>query len=124
MPARPLTDRHGLALSCTDAAAVHRYDAALALLNRFDADPLAEIDVALEASPGFVMGHAFRAGLMVMGCEAGVLPELRRSLAAAEALVGVATEREYAHVAAAGLWAAGETDTARRRYGEIAARWP
>ena len=124
MTARTLTDRHGLALSTRNGAAIARYDTALALLNRFAADPLAEIDAALAETPDFVMGHAFRAGLMVMGCEAGLLPELRRSLDAAEALSGIATEREFAHIAAAGAWAAGAFDAARQRYGEIAARWP
>jgi tetratricopeptide (TPR) repeat protein len=124
MPHRILTDRHGLTLSTRDAQAVRRYDAALALLNRFDADPLAEIDAALAETPDFVMGHAFRAGLMVMGCEPALLPALRESLDAAEALAGIATEREFSHIAAARAWADGAFQTARRRYGEIVARWP
>lgn len=124
MPTRVLTDRHGLTVSTTEREAVRRYDAALALLNRFDADPLAEIDQALADCPDFVMGHAFRAALMVMGAEASLVPELRRSVAAAEALSGLATEREFAHICAARAWADGGFETARQRYGEIAARWP
>lgn len=124
MPHRVLTDRHGLPLSTGDGRAVARYDAALGLLNRFDADPLAEIEAALAETPDFVMGHAFRAALMVMGCEPGLVPELRRSVAAAEALSGLATEREFAHICAARAWGDGAFETARQRYGEIAARWP
>jgi tetratricopeptide (TPR) repeat protein len=124
MPSRILTDRQGLALSCAEPCAVARFDRALALLNRFDADPLAEIDAALADCPDFVMGHAFRAGLMVMAAEAAVLPMLRESVEAVQALSGLATEREFAHAMAAASWAEGGFDLARQRYGEIAARWP
>jgi hypothetical protein len=124
MPATMLTDRHGLPVSTGCRAAVERYDAALALLNRFEADPLAEIEAALLEAPDFAMGHAFRAGLLVMSTERGLLPELRRSVAAGEALATTATEREWAHIAAARAWAQGDFAGARRRYGEIAARWP
>ncbi|MGF1945459.1 hypothetical protein, partial [Enterococcus casseliflavus] len=33
-------------------------------------------------------------------------------------------EREFAHICAARAWADGAFETARQRYGEIAARWP
>lgn len=124
MPTFPCADPHGLAVSCRDKAVLERYGRALSLLNRFQADPLAEIEAALAEAPDFVMGHAFRAGLMVMSTERGLLPELRRSLAAAEALASLATEREWAHIAAARAWMEGEFTLAAGRYGEIVARWP
>lgn len=125
MPTQTMrTDRHGMAVSVASRAAVERYDHALALLNRYEADPLAEIEAALAEAPDFAMGHAFRAALMVLSTERGLLPELRRSIEAAEALAGIATEREWAHVSAAQAWLNGDFAGARRRYGEIAARWP
>jgi tetratricopeptide (TPR) repeat protein len=124
MPPMTLTDGHGLPVSTHSRPALERYGRALAMLNAFRADPLAEIEAALAEAPDFVMGHAFRAGLMAMSTERGLLPELRRSVEAAEALSARATEREWAHVTAARAWMGGDFALARRRYGEIAARWP
>ena len=124
MPPMTLTDGHGLPVSTRSRPALERYGRALAMLNTFRADPLAEIEAALAEAPDFVMGHAFRAGLMVISAEPGLVPELRRSVEAAEALSAHATEHEWAHVTAARAWMGGDFALSRRRYGEIAARWP
>jgi tetratricopeptide (TPR) repeat protein len=118
-----MTDRHGNAVSNGSRAAVDALDRAGQMILAFRADPLAEIDAALAAQPDFAMGHAFRAGLMVMGMERGAAEEAQRSVAAGEAIGGL-TEREAAHLSAARAFADGDFALAHRRYGEIAAAHP
>ena len=119
-----LKDHRGLAVSTTSRKAIDGYERALALLNLYRADPFAEIEAVLEEAPDFAMGHCFRAGLLVTACEAGVQPELRRSLAALEAMSGRLNEREAAHAGAARAWAEGDFHAAKALYGEILLRWP
>ncbi len=124
MPAGLTTDTHGLPLSNASAAARDGYAAALGLLNRYQADPLAAIDAVLAEAPDFLMGHAFRAALLVMSTERGLLPELRRTVEGARCLASRGTEREWAHLAAAAAWMEGDLRRGAERYAGIAARWP
>jgi hypothetical protein len=117
------TDRHGNAVSTDNRRAVEAMDRAGEALLGFRADPLAEIDAALAEQPDFAMGHAFRAGLMVMAAERPAAAEGLASVAAGEQLRH-ATERERAHLAAARAWCEGELALAQRRYGEIVAHYP
>jgi tetratricopeptide (TPR) repeat protein len=118
-----LTDSHGLAVSTQNRSVIARYDHAARLLEGFRADPLAEIDAAIAGQPDFAMGHAFRAGLMLLSTEAGAAVELRRSIEAGEA-VRQANERERAHLAAARAWLEGDFHLAGDRYGAIVREWP
>lgn len=52
-----LADAHGNAVSTRSRAALDLYDRAAALFARFQIDPLAVIDAALQEDPSFVMGH-------------------------------------------------------------------
>jgi len=61
-------------------------------------DPLAGTDAALAAAPGFVMAHAFRAYLHLLGTEPAGTEVARESLRNAAALGG--TDAERAHLAA------------------------
>ena len=121
IPAR--TDRHGNAVSTDSRPAVEAFDRAAAALLGFRGDPLAEIDAALAVQPDFAMGHAFRAGLMVMAAEGPAAAEGLASVAAGEALRH-ATLRERAHLHAARAWCEGDLALAQRRYGEIVAQHP
>ncbi len=118
-----LTDDYGNALSTGSRPAAEALGRAARLMLGFRADPLAEIDAALAVQPDFAMGHAFRAGLLVMAMERSAAEEALRSIAAGEA-VGGANERERAHLAAARACAEGEFARAHRLYGEIAMRHP
>jgi hypothetical protein len=117
-------DRRGLALSTDNAMAVDRFDEAVELLNGFYLDFLARIDEALAADPDFVMGHCFRAALFAMANERAAMPELRRSLAAAEALAPRANERERMHIAALGAWSECDLPRAAARLGRIVQEYP
>lgn len=117
------TDPFGNALSTATAASIEALGRAQEMILAYRADPLAEIDAALAEQPDFAAGHAFRAGLMVMGMERAAAEEAMRSVAAGEALRH-ANARERAHLAAARAFAEGDLALAHRRYGEIAAEHP
>jgi hypothetical protein len=111
-------DERGLPISCGSQASLTGYERALVLLQSYSADPLATIDAVLERDPEFLLGHALRAGLFVVGTERRGADELARSVRAAEALIarGAGTARERAHVAAARAWLDGNFGEAGDRY--------
>ncbi len=113
-----------LPVSTDSAAAVAAYEAALASFLPCHGDPLAAIEPALAGEPGFVMGHALRAGLAVAAWDKGGLPLLRRSLAAVLPLASSANERERAHLGAARAWLAGEYRQAADQYAACVRAWP
>ncbi len=92
------TDALGLTLSGATPAAAASYTAAVSLLQCYRGDPVAEVDAALAEAPDFVMAHALKAWLHLLGTEPGGLPVARDALAAAEGLP--ATTREKGHLAA------------------------
>ena len=101
-------DIRGLALSDATAASLPHYEVAVRELNLFTGDPVASVDEALIENSDFVMAHALRAWLHLIGTEPAGVPVARTALAAAQALP--ANEREQAHLAAishliAGRWA-------------------
>jgi hypothetical protein len=114
-----LKDMHGEPVSTSDRRSLDRFEHASNLLSGFFADPLAVIDGALEEDPDFVMGHCLRAGLMLMSAEKSAVPELRRSVEAAEALASTANTRERGHMAAARAWLEGDFHRAGDLYGQV-----
>jgi hypothetical protein len=91
-------DIRGLALSGATAASLPHYEVAVRELNLFIGDPVATVDEALTENPDFVMAHALRAWLHLIGTEPAGVPVARAALAAAQTLP--ATVREQAHLAA------------------------
>ncbi|WP_270937392.1 tetratricopeptide repeat protein [Falsiroseomonas oryzae] len=118
-----LADRHGNAVSTASRAALEKLEEAGELMLGYRADPLAVVDSALAEQPDFAMGHAFRAGLMVLSMERACVPDAEASITAAWDLPGV-NERERAHLAAAQAWCDGDFAVAHRRYGELSAAFP
>ncbi|MFJ4290471.1 tetratricopeptide repeat protein [Cupriavidus sp. NPDC089707] len=118
-----LTDSRDLAVSTQNDRSVELYETALRLLNGYYGDPLGVIDAALDADPGFAMGHALRAGLMLTAGDGTAEPMLRDSVEAGEALTGL-NEREQRHLAAARAWLDGEFDRSLRLYGDIVVDYP
>ena len=113
-------------MSCGQAQSVESFERAVTLLQGYYADPLAMIDQALAEDPELLMGHAFRAGLFLISTEKRALPELARSVLAAEALIarGQGTARERAHVWAARAWLDGDFERAAARYNRIVVDYP
>ncbi|SFH46394.1 hypothetical protein SAMN04488020_11555 [Palleronia marisminoris] len=95
-----LKDIRGLDVTGATAAALVPYEAAVADLQCYRGDPVAQVDAAIEAAPGFAMAHALKAWLHLLGTEPSALPVARAAHAAAAAAAG--TARERGHVAAIG----------------------
>lgn len=119
-----LGDVRGMPVSTKNHDSLDRYEEAEELFLSYFADPLAVIEAALSDDPGFVMGHCFRAGLMVVGSEKAALAPLEESVKAGEALWDDANERERGHIAAARAWLDGDFATSIRLYGEILHDYP
>ena len=114
-----LRDSRGCPVSTRSAASLAQFEQALTLSVSYQLDPLAAIQAALEADPGFAMGHCLRAGLMIMATDRMVVPLLTESIEAIESLGRRANDREQAHAAAARSWLHGDFAGSIRRYGEI-----
>lgn len=118
------TDSRSVSLSSTNASSIERFEAALELLHGYYGDPLTVIDHALAEDPGFVMGHALRAGIMITAGDGTVAPLLRESVEAGEALSASANERERRHIAAARAWLDGHFTRSIQLYGDIVIDYP
>jgi tetratricopeptide (TPR) repeat protein len=93
-----LRDIRGHALSGATAASLPHYETAVRQLNLYVGDPVASVEAALAAAPEFVMAHALKAYLHLLGTEPAGIPVARTCLEAAQKLP--ATAQEHAHLAA------------------------
>lgn len=118
------TDSRGVSVSSTNTNSLERFEAALELLHGYYGDPLTVIDHALADDPGFVMGHALRAGMMITAGDGAVEPMLRQSVEAGEARSASANERERRHIAAARAWLDGHFACSIQLYGDIVVDYP
>src|SRR5687768_15755099 len=119
-----LCDSRGCPVSTRSATSLSQFERALELSVSYRLDPLAAIQAAVDADPGFAMGHCLRAGLMIMATDRMVLPLLTESVEAVEALGRRANDRERAHAAAARSWLHGDFAGSVRRYGDILLDYP
>jgi len=115
-------DARGLAMTGADSAAADGFEAALAEFQCYVGNPVGTIEAALQARPGFAMGHVLRGYLYGSSAEAPGLREAGLSLEAAQALPTNA--REGLHVAALEALAAGAFDTAVERWETLLVEHP
>lgn len=97
---RSLKDIRGLDMTGATVAALEPYETAVAELQCYRGDPVAHVDAALAAAPGFAMAHVLKAWLHLLGTEPSGLPVARA--AHAKAAESARTTRELGHVAAIG----------------------
>jgi len=95
-------------LSDTTPGAIERYEQALVQFQSYVGDPVETIEAALDQDPEFVLGHLFRAIVLMMFSEQRFVPDARSSLEAAEALSGKANDREHLLTMAANRLIAGD----------------
>jgi tetratricopeptide (TPR) repeat protein len=93
-----LHDVRGHALTGANDHSLPHFETALREFNLYINDPVASVDKAIAASPDFVMAHALRAWLHLLGTEPAGIPVARAALDAARKLP--ATARERGHLAA------------------------
>jgi tetratricopeptide (TPR) repeat protein len=119
-----ITDARGLPTSAVRDESAVAFETALRQLQSYRGDPIATIDAAFAAEPGFVMGHILRAEVCITMWERGFLPEVQRGLQHLERLAPSATDREQRHIAAISDWAAGDWDGLRMRLDRLLDDYP
>lgn len=119
-----LTDCRGVSVSTHSRDALHHYEQAVELSAGYYADPMTTIRVAIDADPDFAMGHCLQAALIVTSTDPTLVPMLRSSIEAVEAVGRRANERERAHAAAARKWLNGDFAGSIRAYGDILLDYP
>lgn len=106
-------------ISMNEAAPVELYEKALRQFQGYVGNPIEVIDEALQIRPDFVLGHAFRAGLLMTFSERRFANEARASVERAEALASKANQRERDLVGAARLLVDGDWHGARAAYDHV-----
>jgi len=105
-------DARGLPVSCGDRAALDLHEKALREYQSYVGDPIATIEEALRLAPDFVLGHVFRATVLMTSTERRLAEQARVSVASAEALLSGANERERGLAGAARRLVDGDWDGA------------
>jgi hypothetical protein len=95
---RVLKDCRGHALTGATERGLPHYETAVRELNLFINDPVATVDKAIAESPDFIMAHALKAWLHLLGTEPGGIPVAREALDAA--CKRPATVQEQGHLTA------------------------
>jgi tetratricopeptide (TPR) repeat protein len=91
-----ISDRQSNRVSGATPEAVALFDQALAEFNIYRGDPVATIDRALAAAPGFVMAHALKAYLLALATEPRATAQATEIVAGARALP--MDDRERSHL--------------------------
>jgi tetratricopeptide (TPR) repeat protein len=109
---RTAHDARGIPVSCSNAAALDLFEEALGQYHGYVGDPLATIDQALELAPDFVLGHLFKAIVLMTFSERRFAESARESLVSAQALLASTNSRERTLAAAASRLVDGDWDGA------------
>ncbi|GLQ81201.1 tetratricopeptide repeat protein 38 family protein [Mesorhizobium huakuii] len=117
-----IRDAFGLTFSGATEAGFTPYSQAVRELLCFIGDPVASVDRAISADPGFVMAHVFKGYLFGLATERDATAVARACHEAALPLA--ATAREEAHVLALGHLANGRRHDAARVLEDIAIETP
>ena len=97
-------DARGLPIGSSSASARAAVDVALWRMMSFYDTPLADLDAAIAADPGWALPHTMKAGFLASLTEASLLAEAQTHLDAARALTSAHTPaRERAHLEAVQL---------------------
>ncbi len=99
-------------VSCADRSALDLYEKALGQYQSYVGNPVATIDQALKHAPDFILGHVFRATVLMTFAERRFAEEARASVASAESLLPHANTRERGLLAAARHLVDGDWDAA------------
>jgi hypothetical protein len=119
-----LKDKWGNPVSAASRKALDHYEQAAEAFLGFSANAWELADAAVDADPGFVMGHCQKAGLRAVAMEKSFEPQVRPAVEAAEGLAARANERERAHIAALRALLDGEWRAASRIYGALLVEHP
>lgn len=119
-----LEDLRGLPVSTRSVQALDQSEAALEAMLSYFGDPLAALDQAAEADPGWAHVNVLKASLLLTLGEHGPALQAQALLDAAEAGAKSQNAREQAHAMAARAAANGHWDVACQRWDDILVQWP
>jgi hypothetical protein len=117
-----LRDCRGHRLTGATEKSLPHYETALRELNLFINDPVASVDKAIAESPDFVMAHALKAWLNLLGTEPAGIPVARAALDAAWKLPAMA--QEQGHLTAIGHLIDGRWHAAAQVMEDVAIECP
>ena len=115
-------DEQGNPLSGADGEAAAAYATAQRQFACYVGDPVATIDAAIARRPDFVMAHALKAYLMLLGAEPAGFAPARECYAAARR--AAADDRERGHLDAIGHFLDGNLAQAARTLEDVAIQHP
>ena len=96
-------DARGVPVSGADTFALARYESALLQFQSYVGDPIATIDEALQAAPGFIAGHLLKALALYTLAERKFVPMATEALDATRRHAARANDRERGLIAATEL---------------------
>src|SRR5258708_3250194 len=117
----PLTDRFGLVLTTSSAAAAENYIHAVNLMLSANIGAEELLDAALASDPEFALAHIARARLLAVQAQ---VAEAREAAAAARGLADRVTAREARHIATVALAIDGNGKAALAMLEEHVAEFP
>jgi hypothetical protein len=113
------SDERNLPLSTDSAEASGLFDRSVEHFLKFHADTMTLAARAIDADPGFVMGHCLKAYLLLIAANPANRPQIDATLAGARNGAATITPRERMHLAAATAWHAGSLDESFRIWRRI-----
>jgi tetratricopeptide (TPR) repeat protein len=117
-------DARGNPVSCSSQVALSAAERALWRMMSFYDTPLADLDAAIHAAPGWLLPHVMKAGFLLSLTEPAMNADAHNVLAQAEALSAHATARERAHWQAVQHVAQGRWLAATRVWDELLIQHP
>ena len=117
-------DARNTPVSCPQRPALDLYEKALVQYQSYIGDPVATIEEALRHAPDFILGHLFRATLLVTLTEQRFVPQARASVDSAEGLLSDANPRERGLVAAGRSLVEGDWDAACAAFDSVLVDYP
>lgn len=117
-----ISDQHRYILTGADAAAAESYRQAAHAFHCYAGDAPGLVQAAIEARPDFVMAHALKAYMHLVGADSEAAGVAGSAFAAAKDLP--ATTREQGHIAAVGALLDGEIRKAARILEDVAVEHP
>ena len=118
------TDLRGNPSGSTSAAARDACERALWRMMSFYDAPLADLDAAVQADPGWALPHVMKAGFLLSLTEPGLVPEAAAHLLAAREREACCTPRERAHLEAVAQLLEGRWAAACRTWDELLVAHP
>jgi tetratricopeptide (TPR) repeat protein len=117
-------DIRGNPCSSHHAAARDAAEQALWRMMSFYDTPLADLDAAAQADPGWMLPHVMKAGFLLSLTEPSLVAEAQAHLQCAQALLNQATPREKAHLEAVQAVLDGRWQQARRIWDAVLLEHP